>query len=186
MPDRRLPVLILLLASLVACTTAPPRPLPPTDAPPVDAPPPPAAVPVAPELSPADAPDVRLRMNADTRKSAPAAPVAAPTPAPPPAVLALLQEASADLAGGNLDNAAAALERAIRIQPRSGLLWQKLAEVRLRQQQPGLAEDLAKKSNVLGKGDAALVRKNWAIIADARRKQGDVAGAAEAEAKAAR
>lgn len=107
-------------------------------------------------------------------------------PSFPPAVLALLQEAEASSAGGQLDNAAAILERAIRIQPRNPLPWQQLAEVRLRQHQPVLAEDLAKKSNVLAKGNATLTRKNWSIIAEARRQKGDPQGAADADAKAGR
>jgi len=95
-----------------------------------------------------------------------------------------MQEAETESASGNLDNAASTLERAIRIQSSNAELWQKLAEVRLQQHQPGLAEELAKKSNALAKGNAALKRKNWAIIADARRKKGDAEGAAEADAKA--
>lgn len=99
------------------------------------------------------------------------------------AVLALLQEADASSASGHLDNSAASLERALRIQPRNALLWQKLAKIRLQQHQPGLAEDLAKKSNLLAK-DKALTGKNWSIIADARREKGDEQGASEADAKA--
>lgn len=97
-----------------------------------------------------------------------------------------MQEADAEAASGNLDNAASNLERAIRLQPRNAELWQRLAEVRLKQHQPGLAEDLAKKSNVLARSDVALTKKNWAIIAEARRKKGDATGAAEADAKANR
>ena len=103
-----------------------------------------------------------------------------------PAVLALMQEADASTASGRLDNAAATLERAIRIQPRNAQLWHKLAVVRLQQHQPGLAEDLAKKSNILAKDNKSLVRKNWSIIADARRQKGDGPGASEADAKAKR
>jgi cytochrome c-type biogenesis protein CcmH/NrfG len=95
-----------------------------------------------------------------------------------------MREAEASSASGSLDEAAATLERAIRIQPRNAQLWHKLAEVRLKQYQPGLAEDLAKKSNVLAKDDSELARQNWAIIADARRKKGDQQGAADADAKA--
>jgi tetratricopeptide (TPR) repeat protein len=113
---------------------------------------------------------------------APKAPPASQTSSP--AVTALLQEAETSSASGSLDEAAAALERAIRIQPRNAKLWHKLAEARLKQHQPGLAEDLAKKSNVLAKDDSALTRQNWAIIADARRKKGDAEGAADADAKA--
>ena len=103
-----------------------------------------------------------------------------------PAVLALMKEADASSASGRLDNAAATLERAIRIQPRNAQLWHKLAGVRLQQHQPGLAEDLAKKSNILAKDNKSLVRKNWSIIADARRQKGDGPGASEADAKAKR
>jgi len=100
------------------------------------------------------------------------------------AVLALMREADSSSASGRLDNAAATLERAIRIQPRNAQLWNKLAEVRLQQHQPGLAEDLAKKSNLLAKDNKALTRKNWSIIANARRQKGDAQGASEADAKA--
>jgi tetratricopeptide (TPR) repeat protein len=116
----------------------------------------------------------------------PVRPSPAQAPSAPPAVLALQKQAEANLNSGQLDQAAAALERAVRIQPRNATLWNELASVRLRQHQPGLAEDLAKKSNVLAKGNRALVRKNWTIIAEARRAKGDGTGAAQAEAKAAR
>ncbi|QSA95563.1 tetratricopeptide repeat protein [Methylococcus sp. EFPC2] len=120
------------------------------------------------------------------RPAAPSKPrVDAPVKASPPAVAALMQEAESSRSAGQLDNAAATLERAIRIQPRNAQLWQQLAAVRLQQGQPGIAEDLAKKSNVLAKGDRALTQKNWTLIAEARRSKGDVQGAADAEAKAA-
>jgi predicted Zn-dependent protease len=97
-----------------------------------------------------------------------------------------MREAEVNRTGGQLDNAAATLERAIRIQPRNCTLWHELARVRLQQHQPGLAEDLAKKSNVLAQGNRALIQKNWAIIAEARRQRGDAQGAAEAEARVGR
>lgn len=109
---------------------------------------------------------------------------AVPRNTAPPAVLALMNAAQASLASGELDNAAASLERAIRLQPRNPQLWHTLAEVRLKQQQPGLAEDLAKKSNLHAQGRTALMRANWAIIAEARRQKGDTEGAAEAQHKA--
>ncbi|MFZ4703943.1 MAG: tetratricopeptide repeat protein, partial [Candidatus Methylumidiphilus sp.] len=120
--------------------------------------------------------------SSKTVKTETPAPISPPTE--PPAVLALLQEADVSTASGRLDNAAASLERGIRIQPRNALLWQKLAEVRLQQNQPGLAEDLAKKSNLLAKDNKNVTRKNWSIIAEARRQKGDAPGASEADAKA--
>ncbi len=97
-----------------------------------------------------------------------------------PAVLALENDVEGNLKSGNYAEAAASLERAIRIQPKNPELWHVLAEVRLKQQQPGLAEDLAKKSNLLAKNNAELVRSNWNVIAKSRRLKGDSAGASEA------
>lgn len=107
-------------------------------------------------------------------------------PASSTAVLALLHEAETSTNSGHLDNAASTLERAIRLDSRNPELWQKLAEVRLRQHQPVLAEALAKKSNVLGNGDTDLIHKNWSTIAEARRQNGDADGAKEADLKAGR
>lgn len=114
--------------------------------------------------------------------SAPSVPIAPSND--PPAILALRSEAEASTRSGDLDNAATALERAIRIQPKNPRLWHDLAAIRLKQQQPGLAEDLAMKSNLHAKGDAALARSNWAIVADARRLKGDAAGEADARRNA--
>jgi tetratricopeptide (TPR) repeat protein len=102
----------------------------------------------------------------------------------PPAVIALESEAAASLESGDLDSAASSLERAIRIQPRNPQLWHDLAVVRFRQDQPGLAEDLAKKSNLHAQGNPELIRANWTLIAEARDKKGDSEGAADARDKA--
>jgi tetratricopeptide (TPR) repeat protein len=102
-----------------------------------------------------------------------------------PAVVALLDSAGAAVGAGNLDGAAASLERALRIEPRNAAIWQRLADVRLRQQQPAQAEAMAVKSNTLAGGDRKLMAGNWRIIAAARNMQGDAGGAQEAEARAA-
>ena len=102
-----------------------------------------------------------------------------------PALLALLSDADRQLGSGQLDNAATTLERAIRIKPKSAELWHRMARLRLQQHQPGQAENLAKKSNVLAKGDRDLTRRNLGVIAQARRQLGDQSGAAEADARAA-
>lgn len=81
-----------------------------------------------------------------------------------PPVVALMTDADKSRASGQLDNAAALLERAIRIQPRNAELWHRLAAIRLEQHQPGLARDLARKSSLLAQGDPVLREKNQAII----------------------
>ncbi|MDD2768849.1 MAG: tetratricopeptide repeat protein [Methylococcus sp.] len=85
-------------------------------------------------------------------------------PAPTPAVAALMGDADKAAAAGQLDAAAATLERAIRMQPRNPELWYRLAEVRMEQNQPRLALDLARKSKVLAKGNPDLIQKSQALI----------------------
>ncbi|NJD08193.1 MAG: tetratricopeptide repeat protein, partial [Methylococcaceae bacterium] len=93
-------------------------------------------------------------------------------------------EADRQLGAGQTEAAVTTLERAVRIKPKSAELWHKLAQARLRQRQPDQAENLAKKSNVLARGEPGLTRRNWAIIAQARRLKGDAQGAQDAERRA--
>lgn len=120
----------------------------------------------------------------------PVAGVPAPAPPPavsrpqPPAVVALLDTAERQANSGDLEAAAASLERAIRIDPRNPVLWYHLATVRLSQGDAHAAEQLATKSNSLSSGNTAQQARNWELIARARRAQRDDAGAAAAERRA--
>lgn len=106
------------------------------------------------------------------------------TPAHGAAVRALLETARNQRQAGNLTEAVATMERALRIEPRNARLWNQLAHLRLEQQQPELAAELAAKSNVLAATDAELKRDNWLLIGQARRATGDMEGARSAERKA--
>ena len=97
-----------------------------------------------------------------------------------PAVIALMDEAEIHRRVGNLDSAVATIERAVRIQPRNAKLWHQLAVLRLQQDKPRLALDLAKKSNSLVASDHQLMRENWLLISNARRMLGDDSGAERA------
>lgn len=101
-----------------------------------------------------------------------------------PAVGALVSAANQNSQAGDLDSAAASIERAIRIEPRNATLFYKLALLRLKQSKPRLAEDLAKKSALLASTDNTLKKHCWLLIAHAREIQQDFAGAKEARAKA--
>ncbi len=85
--------------------------------------------------------------------------------------------ARADAAAGRLANAAATLERALRIEPRNPRLWQELARVRLKQGQYAQAESVAARSNSWAGSDNALRAGNWRLIAEARTARGDAEGA---------
>ncbi len=101
------------------------------------------------------------------------------------AVVSLIEQADNQSAAGQLDQASASLERALRIEPLNPLLWQHLAAIRIDQQQYLQAENLAKKSNALATGDRTLRHQNWLLIARARALYGDNEGAREAEKRAA-
>ncbi len=129
-----------------------------------------------------------------TRRPQPAAPQADPTPYgdpipqadPPPSkpVATLLAKAETEFKAGQLDRSAASIERAIRISPRTPVLWQRLAQIHLVQGEARQAEAMALKSNSLVSPESSLLRKNWEIIAEARRLMGDKEGARQAKEQA--
>jgi tetratricopeptide (TPR) repeat protein len=100
------------------------------------------------------------------------------------AASSLLEKAESQRRSGDLDGAASTLERAVRIESRHPLPWNRLAQIRLQQQNYSLATELASKSNALAGSDRGLKRSNYLIIADAKRATGDVAGARVAQSRA--
>ncbi len=100
------------------------------------------------------------------------------------AVMALLNHAKHQAAAGQMDQASANLERALRIEPRNPALWLELARVRLEQGQYRQAENMAAKSNMLAGTNRYLQAQNWRIIGEARSRRGDLQGAREAFEKA--
>lgn len=66
------------------------------------------------------------------------------------------------------ERAAAYLERALRIEPRNGYLWHRLARVRLQQGQYGQAGNLIQKSNALAGNDPELKLKNQQLLEQLR------------------
>ena len=79
-----------------------------------------------------------------------------------------MDSAHADAAAGRLPDAAATLERALRLEPRNPRLWQELARVRLAQRDYVQAEQLAQRSNSWAGSDSALRAENARIIDQAR------------------
>ena len=124
---------------------------------------------------------------------APPAPGAtAPPPAPAPrqfhlgsATSALVTQAHQQAAGGDTAQAAATLERALRIEPDNPLVWIELGRVRLADNNSAQADAMGRKALALATGDPAAQSSAWHLIADALRARGDNGGAAEAERRAA-
>lgn len=89
------------------------------------------------------------------------------------AVESLVKQAKEQLDGGETEQAAALLERALRIEPRNSILWHNLAGVRLNQQDWQRAANLAAKSNTLAGDNKWLRVRNWVITARACEGMGD-------------
>jgi Flp pilus assembly protein TadD len=118
--------------------------------------------------------------------AAPAAPSTVPaTAAVNPAVVALLNNANAQTRAGKHNEAAASLERALKITPKDAWLWHKLARTRLNLGETGQAQSLAARSNSYAQNDRRLLADNWGLIAEARQLGGDSAGANAAQLRAA-
>ena len=152
---------LLLIAALSGCVppgaTRAPQPKAPV---PVTRP---APVPV-PAPAPAPAPEP------------PVAPPPAPPPAPvrivppvSPASQTLLNESRSHSAAGRYPQAAASIERAIRIEPRQPVLWLELGNIRLKEGDHVQAESLGRKALSLSAGDAALSARAQQLISNAKK-----------------
>jgi hypothetical protein len=101
-----------------------------------------------------------------------------------PAVFALSAQADASQKRGDLEGAVVITERALRIDSRNPIITYKLALLRLKQNKPQLAEDLAGKAALLAGSDLEMKRKSWLLIAEARQNQQNFQGAKDAKNKA--
>jgi Tfp pilus assembly protein PilF len=120
--------------------------------------------------------------------------IAAPAEALPPASTriyslnaastALVAQAHSQLAARNFLNAAATIERALRIEPNNPLLWLEYAQVRLNEQSYFQAESMARKALMLGNGDPRTQGAAWRLIATSLRAQNKSNEAQQADAKA--
>ncbi|MDZ7621191.1 MAG: tetratricopeptide repeat protein [Candidatus Competibacteraceae bacterium] len=180
------------LASGALPEPQPVMPRTPREAPPPAAPPP-APVDSTVALAPPPAPVEPEPAPEPVRPPArPAPPPRPPADLPPAeitregnqAVAALLDSADRHVKNNQLSEAGAALERALRIEPRNSGIWHDLAQIRLHQGEYQQAESLASKSNNLAGGNRTLQARNWRLIAVARKATGNTAGAEEAEARA--
>ena len=72
----------------------------------------------------------------------------------------------------------------LRIDSRNPVITYRLAQLRLKQSKPQLAEDLAGKAALLAGSDLDLKRKSWLLIAEARQNQQNYQGAKDAKLKA--
>jgi hypothetical protein len=103
----------------------------------------------------------------------------------PAAALTLIRDADQRLSRGDASGAIVQLERAQRIAPRSAEVYFKLAEAYVAGDNLGAAEQFTLKGLSLAGSDDRMQRAGWLLLADIRRARGNVAGADQAEARAA-
>lgn len=121
-----------------------------------------------------------LAMAAGDTSTTPATPTESSS-----AIVSLLVEARTHFEAEDFDQAAAKLERALRIEPHNPILWHNLAGVRLKQQDWKRAANLAAKSNTwAAPKDKVLRLRNLMIIAWACDGMGDTQCAIEARRRA--
>lgn len=138
---------------------------------------------------PPPATDVRTQPPVGETEPAKEEPIQAPAkrseqPQASSAVVALLETARQQAANGQDEQAAANLERALRIEPKNPWLWHRLGVLRLQQGDYRAAIDLANKSNALAAGNRRLMAGNWELLARAYNAQGRDAEAERARDKA--
>jgi Tfp pilus assembly protein PilF len=97
---------------------------------------------------------------------------------------ALVAQAQTQLNAGNDAMAAATIERALRIDPDSPLLWIELAKIRQDSGNPAQAENLARKALSMAAGDNKAQAAAWRVIAESYRARGRNPEARDADAKA--
>lgn len=98
--------------------------------------------------------------------------------------MALWEQASQARTEGRLSAASRLLERAVTLEPESSWLYRELAELRLRQDQAAAAEGLARKALRLAPENFLYRSALWQLVATARLRQGDEAGADKARLEA--
>ncbi len=106
------------------------------------------------------------------------APLTPRPPAPPahentlsPATRALVTQANAQAAHGDLPAASSTLERALRIEPSNPLLWVELGRLRLSENDPHQAEVCGRKALALASADRGAQGQAGRLLADALRAQ---------------
>jgi tetratricopeptide (TPR) repeat protein len=167
-------VFALLLCALAACAPQPGRRQPPPHPSTM-----PRPTPLPQPGDPATAPSRPFGMQEDGDYPR------SPEGVSGPAVLKLLDQARADVAAGRTDQAIAALETALNIEPRNPFVWQQLASTHLAQHLPEQAENKARRSNSFARGNPFIEAENWRLIAAARQERGDLTGARAARERMA-
>ena len=95
-----------------------------------------------------------------------------------PASASLLEQSRTQQQSGNLAQAAATLDRAVRIDPSEPAVWLALARLRYAESNWAQAEQLARRAESLSAADSSVAHDARSLVAEALRRQGRVDEAA--------
>lgn len=101
-----------------------------------------------------------------------------------PAVKQLMAQANDAEKAGQLDQAGAYIERALRIQPRDPQLLQHMAEIKLQKEDWRQALNFAERSYDIGPRVGEICSRNWRTISVAKEHLDDAGGASDAARRA--
>ena len=90
-----------------------------------------------------------------------------------PVVQNLIKKSQKQSSQDDFDGAANSLERALRIEPRNAMLWNRLADIRYLQKSWNKSIQLAAKSNTLAGNDNELRRENWYLMSNSYKALGN-------------
>lgn len=158
-------------------STPAPETVPPPYAPVVVAPPPVMPPIIAPQpIEPPPVPEVRPPLLPNYPRTIEATGLGT-------GVMKLVQQARADKSAGRFDASAAALERAMRIEPGNPWLLSELSKVHLAAKQYELAQNTAQRSNSKAVRNPWIELDNWRVINACANARGDVALSLRARTK---
>lgn len=129
----------------------------------------------------------------ETQPVTPDAPVETPQPLPPPstrtytlnaASRALVGQAETQRKSKNFVQAAATLERALRIEPNNPLLWLEYGELRMDENNYAQAENMGRKAVASASGDPRTQANAWRLIGDSFKARNRNSEAQQAYARA--
>jgi tetratricopeptide (TPR) repeat protein len=101
-----------------------------------------------------------------------------------PASLALVSQAHKQAQDGDYGQAAASIERALRIEPNNPLLWIELGDIRVSEHNNDQADAMGRKALALATGDHQAESSAWRLIAESLRARNRNEEAADADKKA--
>lgn len=162
---KRLTVALALVLPLVLPGCVPPDMGTPEPSPRSRVPAPAPAPAPAPQPVPVPEPSVP-----GTVEPMPPPPPVRTAPAVSPASQALIAQSRSHAAEGRYEQAAASIERALRIDPRQPLLWLELGDIRLLEGDQVQAESLGRKALSLSSGIPALEARARQLISRARQR----------------